>query len=314
MADISVVICTHNPRHEYLQRVFRALEDQTLPQNKWELVVVDNASSNKLAEAWDLSWHSRARLVREENLGLTPARLRGITEGSGELLVFLDDDNVPASDFLEQADIISHQHPYLGAFGAGNLEPEFEVQPPPEIRSRAQRLGLRSVSVARWSNNARDFESIPWGAGLCVNRQVANAYRQVAGSLDTIFPLDRRGTNLFSGGDDVFSWVAVLLGYGFGIFPQLRVTHLIAAGRVDPGYFLRLIHESAFSASLRHYLLEGVQPQRSQWLQHARLLVHGLRNGQFSMRCMWAMSSGEDKAVRFIREKRLQPLQFGGPS
>src|SRR5688572_24492056 len=158
MADISVIVCTHNPRKDYLQRVLEALNGQSLPKNQWELLIVDNASDERLAVTCDLSWHVRARHVREENLGLTPARLRGITESRGELLVFVDDDNVLSSGFLEEASAIHARYGYLGVFGAGSLEPEFEIPPPPEIRSRQALLALRSVSSARWSNNARDHE------------------------------------------------------------------------------------------------------------------------------------------------------------
>ena len=45
--------------------------------------------------------------------------------------------------------------------------------------------------------------------------------------------LDRRGTRLFSGGDDLFSWVSARAGGGFGIFPSLRITHLVRGDRVS---------------------------------------------------------------------------------
>jgi len=312
MADISVIVCTHNPRPDYLHRVLGALNMQTVPKDNWELLVVDNASKERLADTCDLSWHARARHLREDNLGLTPARLRGITEACGELLVFVDDDNVLTPGFLEEASAIYGRHPYLGAFGAGNLEPEFEVQPPPEIRPRVHMLALRSVSSARWSNNVRDFESIPWGAGLCVSRPVANLYRQSIGSLGMTVALGRRGKELFSGDDDVFSWVAASVGRGFGIFPQLRVTHLIRADRLNRRYFLRLIRGHAFSHGVLHYMLVGIQPRRIDWVRYVHLLLHGVRNGQFSMQCQWAHSCGEDSAARFILEKRLQPVETAG--
>lgn len=308
MADTSVVVCAHNPRRDYLHRALGALKGQTLPKDRWELLVVDNASEDRLADTCDLSWHGRARHVREDNLGLTPARLRGITEASGDLLIFVDDDNVLASDFLEEALEIHGRYPYLGAFGAGRLEPAFEVQPPPEIRPHLPLLALRSVSTARWSNNVRDDESIPWGAGLCVRRPVAHLYRQFVASLEAVAVLDRTGEELFSGGDDVFAWVAASAGYGFGIFPQLSVTHLIGAGRLNQRYFLRLIHDHALSGSVLQYLLAGIEPRRIQWVRYVHLLLHGLRNGPFSMRCQWAQSRGEDRAARFILAKRLQPV------
>ena len=74
--------------------------------------------------------------------------------------------------------------------------------------------------------------------------------------------LGRRGRELFSGEDDLFSWVSSSLGLGFGIFPQLRLTHLISAGRLSRRYLLRLIHDKTFSHSVRDYMLTGIAPRR----------------------------------------------------
>lgn len=266
MADISVIVCTHNPRKDYLQRVLEALNGQSLTKDQWELLIVDNASDERLAVTCDLSWHVRARHVREENLGLTPARLRGITESRGELLVFVDDDNVLSSGFLEEASAIHARYGYLGVFGAGSLEPEFEIPPPPAIRPYLPLLAVRSVPTVRWSNNAKDQESIPWGAGLCVTRAVAHRYRQFVKNLD-ITVLGRRGKELFASEDYLFSWVAASMGCGFGIFPQLRVTHLIAPGRLNQRYILRLIQDHAFSGRVLDFMLTGTEPRRIDWFR-----------------------------------------------
>ncbi len=98
-----MIVCTHNPRTDYFDRCVAALMGQTLAPERWELLVVDNVCAPEIASSLDLSWHARARIVREETLGLTPARLRGIQEASAALLVFVDDDNVPAPDYLEVA-------------------------------------------------------------------------------------------------------------------------------------------------------------------------------------------------------------------
>ena len=195
-APVSVIVCTHNPRPDYLSRVLLSLRGQTLPTKQWEFLLVDNASRQPLAKAWDISWHLRGRHVREDELGLTSARLRGIQECSGELLVFVDDDNVLAADFLERATAIAARFPGLGVFGAGILQPEFEVQPPVELHSLLKLLALRSEPSALWSNNTKDADSIPWGAGLCVARRVANFYRQLVLDLGIAAVLDRRGQRL----------------------------------------------------------------------------------------------------------------------
>src|SRR5437870_757728 len=98
---VSVIVCTHNPRDDYFARCVAGLESQTLPRERWELIVVDNASAAGRGPREDLSWHPFVRLLPEATLGLTPARLRGIRDATGELLVFVDDDNVLDADFLE---------------------------------------------------------------------------------------------------------------------------------------------------------------------------------------------------------------------
>ena len=55
--NLSVIICTHNPRFEYFDRVLNALKGQTLPLEQWELVIIDNASVEPLCERVDLNWH-----------------------------------------------------------------------------------------------------------------------------------------------------------------------------------------------------------------------------------------------------------------
>ena len=100
---ISVIICTHNPRPNYLRRVLDALRRQTLPMDQWEVLIIDNASRGRLTAAtWDLSWHPRARIVREEEIGLSVARMRGMKEAAADILVFVDDDNVLDPDYLMQ--------------------------------------------------------------------------------------------------------------------------------------------------------------------------------------------------------------------
>ena len=139
---VSVVIPTHNPRMEYLRRVVEALRVQTLPREQWELLLIDNASREKVEGRADIGWHGNARIVREEELGLTFARLRGFAEAKGELIVMVDDDNVLAPDYLETAVRIAKDHPMLGAFG-GKCLPEFETEPGPWLEARGRGLGLR---------------------------------------------------------------------------------------------------------------------------------------------------------------------------
>jgi glycosyltransferase involved in cell wall biosynthesis len=309
---ISVIICTHGPRPEYLRRVLAALDAQTLPKEEWELLLVDNASKTGFAENFSLCWHPRARHIRELNLGLTPARLRGITESRGDILIYVDDDNVLAANYLETARRLLTEHPYLGVIGAGKLEAEFAVQPRRNLVSYLGRLALRCASRDLWSNNMEDGNCIPWGAGLAVTRRVADSYQQLLKRLKFNEFLDRRGERLFCAGDDAFSWAAVAIGLGFGVFPRLKVKHLIPEDRVTHEYFLRLAHDCHFSSGVLHYLLGGVFPgdRHGRVERWARLFMHGIRRGLFSARFKRAALVGTDHAIKFIRQRGLQPLDL----
>lgn len=306
----SVVICTHNPRPDYLRRTIDALREQTLPMEQWEFLLIDNASKAQLKDFWDLSWQPWGKHVREDEVGLTAARLRGIKESSGNLIIFVDDDNILAPAFLEQAIAIHGRHPFLGVFGAGELAPEFEVPPPPEIVPFLSLLALRTVTQERWSNEIGDGSCIPWGAGLCVTRRVAIVYPELVAKLNMTAILDRRGKQLFSGGDDMFSWAAVGTGQAFGIFPELRIKHLISAGRLDKDYFVRLMGDHAFSHAVLNFLLAESRLPRIRLERYVRLIFHGIRNGHFSMRCQWARLKAEKRAAHFIAENKLQPVEI----
>ena len=304
---LSVIVCTHNPRPEYFRRLIDSLTRQTLPRDEWELLVIDNASDQPLAGVWDLSWHPNARHIREDELGLTAARLRGIKESHGQLIVYVDDDNVIPEDYLTLALEIQRNNPYIAVFGAGALDPEFELPPTPKVQCLVPRLGLRHVDQPRWTNNPEDTGSVPWGAGLCVRRSTAIAYAELLDRLAISHLLDRRGRRLFSGGDDLFSWVASRTGSGFGIFPALRVAHLVRAERVRPPYLLRLVHDHAYSHAIVRYVMFGTLQKHLQVADAIRILLYGVRRGMFYMRSHWAEARGASAAAKYIEEAGLQP-------
>jgi glycosyltransferase involved in cell wall biosynthesis len=310
MPRVSVIICSLNPKPEQLERVLDHLKSQTLRKSEWELLLVDNGSDQRLAEQYDLSWHPQHRHIRHDELGLTLARICGIKQAQGDLLVFVDDDNLLAPDYLERALEIERSYAFVSVFGAGILQPEFEQNPAPEVTRLLPLLGLRCVSRAMWTNNPIDSFCIPWGAGLCVSRATADSYGPLVDSLHIGHVLDRRGDVLFGGGDDFFSWVSARRGFGFGIFPTLAVTHLVRSCRVERAYLLRLAHDRAYSARVLRYMLLGEEQRSIEIADTIRILLHGLRHGRFSMRCRWAVAQGTEKAARYIATQPARPFEM----
>jgi glycosyltransferase involved in cell wall biosynthesis len=246
MNKISAILCTHNPREDYLHRVLEALRAQTLPMAQWELLLIDNASQSPLSGQFDLAWHPNARHVREEELGLTPARLRGVRESNADILVFVDDDAVLAADYLEQALVVGEQWPFVGAWG-GSVIPEYEKPLPDWVGDQVWRLTVVDVKEDIWSNLREGFVTIPAGAGMCVRKNVCRHFLERCRNNKDSRALGRKGTEL-SGYEDVeLAHCAMDLGLGTGKSTRLRLTHLIPASRLTLDYFVRQAEGDAAS-------------------------------------------------------------------
>ena len=282
---ISVIICTHNPRKNYLERVLKALKAQTLSQEAWELLLIDNASDTNLASEINLSWHLNSKHIREDQLGLTPARLRGIKEAVAETIIFVDDDNVLDLDYLEVALRIDRDFPLLGAWG-GQIRAEFEVLPPDWAKPYLPLLAIREFEQDKWSNLLHQHETTPCGAGLCVRRIVADQYAKLVQSDPKRLGLDRRGSNLTSSGDSDLAFTACDVGLGTGQFVALKLTHLMPANRVQEDYLLRLFESMVYSgavlSSSRGKLPPSPKTSLVEQLRHIyRLLKMSSRDRRF---------------------------------
>jgi glycosyltransferase involved in cell wall biosynthesis len=237
--DLSAIICTHNPRPDFLRRVLDALKAQTLPQERWELLLIDNVSKEPLAAAWDLNWHANGRHMREDEPGLTPARLRGIKESVGDLLVFVDDDNVLDPSYLETALSLAKRLQHIGAF-SGSIRGECEIPVPDYLKSYVKELGDFALDQDYWSNLPCKSVATPIGAGLCVRRQVAEDYAFKSANTPLRKQLDRCGNILLSGGDLDLAWCAIDAGMGTGRFKDLKLVHLVPNRRITEEYIIRL--------------------------------------------------------------------------
>lgn len=298
MSALSVIICTHNPRNDYFARCLVALEAQSLAREKWELVLVDNASVPDKAPCPDLSWHPTAHLIHEGKLGLAPARLRGIREATSEVFVFVDDDNVLEADYLTMALRVAEDLPFLGPW-SGQCHPELERPPPEWTRSYWGNLSMREFDKDIWSNLPRLPESMPWGAGLCVRRDVAMRYLVLHATRKRSFQFDRSGESLLSGGDNDLAARACDLGLGVGLIASLRLTHLIPPERFTEAYLARLAERIQFSSTLldgEH----GIPPVRREILGRIADFLRLMRLKPPLRRVMKSAHRGRERATRLL--------------
>jgi glycosyltransferase involved in cell wall biosynthesis len=98
--SLSVVVPTYN-RRAGVERLLRTLAEQTFPSSQFEVVVVDDGSTDGTAEALArFEAPYRLRALTQANAGPAAARNNGLQHAEGRLIVFLDDDVVPSPGLL----------------------------------------------------------------------------------------------------------------------------------------------------------------------------------------------------------------------
>jgi glycosyltransferase involved in cell wall biosynthesis len=243
--EVSVIICAYNARNDHLDRVLDALQKQTLSMSRWDLVLVDNNSKNDVARLADLSWHPDARLVHEGATGLSHARIKGIQCATGNLLLFVDQDNVLREDYMEEGLKIATARPYLGAW-SGRILGEFEVDPPKELTPYLGKLNVRDVQKEAWSNS--DYcSSTPYGSGLFIRRDVAEYYFNKVSKDPRRLGFGRAGDHMGTMEDIDMVTSGIELGYGSGLFPTLELLHLMPKERLNLDFLLRLFRDAVAS-------------------------------------------------------------------
>jgi hypothetical protein len=306
--ELSIIICTHNPRADYMERVLEAVDRQTLDRSRYEVLLVDNGSRVRLEEEPWVRSRPWLKVLREENLGLSHARLCGIRASTGELLVFVDDDNVLSPDYLERAVGISKEYRWLGAWGCAQCLPEFEVEPNPELKPYLVLLTLGWGERAVWSNFNHPNPTVPGGAGMCIRREVAVAYVKKCERNPLQLRLGRNGERLLFFEDTEMALTATELGYGTGLFPELVLKHLMRAGKEKKEYLLKLQETTQFSEVLFRFARGQGLRGTTSWLigelkELVKLVWADRIHRQFILRAMKGRFLGRRELLRW-RSKR----------
>ena len=233
--------------------------------------------------------------------GLSPARRRAFQEAGGAIIVNLDDDMILNPDYLQQVLKITKEKPFLGALGC-QIEAEFENPPtrPAEEYYAAQRI----VPNAVWSNDPLHYLSNPWGAGSVVRKDVALAYAAKI-SKDPRFSLvGRKPGKLFACEDDDIAMTACDLSFGKGVFPELKVTHLIPNTKMTDEFQIKNAQGKGYSATILGFLRNGRLPAGKGLL--ARL------NRLYRLSQMSPRRRAEGRAIDEGVEEAMRDLQKWG--
>ena len=249
--NLSVVICSYNPKPVTLNKVLDALKLQTLDKSMWELIIVDNCSTPPLVNVIDLSWHPRAKIIVEGRTGLSHARIAGVKNSITELIVFADDDNVLAPDYLEKSYGFYQSYPQVGCYGGRSL-PVFETQPPGWFKQTGINLGCQDYGPELYISDYTAInyrvgsypEKAPIGTGMVIQKKAFLGYLEEAAIDPERMKLGRSGKSLSSGEDNDIILSIIKNRFEIAYVPELVVHHLISSNRYSESYLARMAFES----------------------------------------------------------------------
>ncbi len=240
---ISIVVCTHNGASR-LPTTLRHLAEQRDLGLPWEVVVVDNASTDGTAEValrcWPAGHPAHLGVVREGTLGLAAARQTGLATARFPYVSFVDDDNHLAPDWVSTVLSVMTADARLGA--CGGFSQAESAGPLPAWFAR-QAWSYAVGSQAEPPHVAADVATL-WGAGLTV-RQTAWSGLAASGFVPRL--AGRSGAALSGAEDTELTLALRLAGWHLRYEPGLRLVHALAPHRLTWSH-LRRLHR-AFGAS-----------------------------------------------------------------
>lgn len=107
---VSVIVPAYN-QERYIGRCLRSLLQQTMSQDQYEIVVIDDASSDRTPYALELFHDQIVRLRNPVNLGLPGSLNRGIQAARGRYVVRVDSDDYVNANFVNILHFFLDQNP-----------------------------------------------------------------------------------------------------------------------------------------------------------------------------------------------------------
>ena len=240
---ISVVIPLYN-KERHIARAIRSVLSQTW--GDFELVVVDDGSTDGGAEIVDAMADQRIRLVRQANAGASAARNRGIAVARAEMVAFLDADDEWLPEHLETIERLADKYPGCGAYAAA-----YAVVAPDGKRWNHVTQG---IPAPPWEgmipNYFRSAASFPvWTSAVAVPKRVFD----IVG----LFPV---GVEI---GEDLDMWCRIALRYPICFNSQVSaVYHKEAENRAC--MLSRQLNEHSVVRVVRRALRTGLIPPELQ--------------------------------------------------
>lgn len=255
---ITVAICTWN-RCESLRQTLQEMCSLEIPAGvEWELVVVDNNSTDDTRHVVE-TFMARLpiRYVFEPVQGVSHARNRAVAEANGEYILWTDDDVLVSRNWMEAYVSAFKRHPEAAFFG-GPVEPWFEGEPPKWLLQCLSPISS-AFALRGLGDEERELgttcDDLPYGANyaICTQWQKRYLYDVSLGVKGKARVLGEETT--------VLERIVENGGKGYWV-PDAAVRHWIPRHRQTVAYLWRYYFGGGRTEFLRSQPLSGLPPSK----------------------------------------------------
>jgi glycosyltransferase involved in cell wall biosynthesis len=231
---VSIVICCYNSACRLPQTLRHLALQQVDPSIKYEIILVDNASTDNTAETARTEWAKYDRpsigftLVYEEKPGLSNARDRGIRTSRYGIIIFCDDDNWLHEHYINIGHKILSGNPNIAALGGQSIAVT-DAKLPVWFESSKS-----NYAVGKQAENSGDITSRKhlWGCGLVIRRDL---YLKAFDNFPSILSGRKEG-ELTSGEDSEMCMRFIMMGYQLYYSEALQLQHYLPENRLNQRY------------------------------------------------------------------------------
>ena len=248
---ITVAICTHD-RAKYLTKALESLHTQSLPAEAFEVVVVDNASSDSTASVVQQmkSRLPNLRYAFEPNLGLSNARNRALAEANALYIAYLDDDAIASPQWLDRLLTAFETIRPTPAVVGGRIDPIWECERPMWLPDEL----MVCLTVVDWCDKSKTLD--PWKqSALGANMTFVTSLLREVGGFDV--GLGRVGSLLLSGEDVLVQRRLFMRGYSVYYDPGASVHHHVHSARLTKQWLLNRMFCEGLSDAMMMVKLEN---------------------------------------------------------
>ena len=238
MNGISLVICCYNAAGRISQTLAHLQNQQLKTAIPWEVILVDNASTDNTAQLaadiWSRNPVTDLRVLREERPGLMEARKKGFSGAAYEIVSFIDDDNWVETGWVQKVSEVFAMNEKIGACG-GRIEAVFEKTKPEWFEKYQNSFAVGSQ--AEQSGIVDDKRGFLWGAGLSMRKSLWNDLQNRGFKNIT---LGREGKKITAGEDSELCYAIRLLGYHLYYHDNLVLKHFMPQNRMTINYLVKM--------------------------------------------------------------------------